>query len=738
MDILSVEEMFGRLPAKIEIDKLMKRNSVKLTKVIKVSGRSGIYNPQKISQSIWLAAKKVGGKDRELSKALGEKVLVVLRTRYPNGEAIKTSQIGEVVEKVLVENGHAKTSQEFIRYRENKKHLHKDKESLGVVDDIGLSYNTLYILKRRFLKRDEEGSVAETPKEMLVRVAGFLSDEEKGKENKEKWFKKFFEIMTSFEFLPGSRTLTNAGKKHAQLANCFVWPIEDDIDKIFEILHKSTLIKKHGGGCGYNFSKVRPEGDLVSGIPGLAGGPVKMIEMFDLMTSLFKQEGKYESGNMAILNANHPDIFKFIACKQSDGYLSKTNISIGITDRFMEAVAKNKNWDLINPRTGEVENTVNARSILELIASMAWQSGDPGIINLSAINKGTKLANPMLKSKGPIQTTNPCGEVPLYPFESCNLGYVNFTKFVKDGEFDFQKLAEVMRIAVRLMDNVIDASWFPLKEVTDSVRNYRRIGIGCVGWAQTLSLLEIPYDSDKACKLAEDITKKMYQTAFKQSCSLAEEKGPFPFVRDSIWANKKRKPRNVALLTFPPSSSNAVICETSFGIEPYFALAYEQNVLGGIRLKTVVPAFVKKLKEKRIYSDELIQKVIDNHGSCQGMKEVPVSIQKIFKTAHDIHWQDHIKMQAAFQKWTDNAITKTINMSSSVTPQDIEDAFTLAWKLGCKGLTVYRDKTKKNQVFEFGAKQQTKSRKCPNCEIKLIKDNKCYKCKSCGFSTCEL
>ncbi len=710
----------------------------KIKQVIKLTGNLQDFTPKKITQSIWLAAKKVGGKDKDLSITLGEKVTVVLQTKYENGESVKTIEIGETVEKILIEHGHVQTAQEFIRYRENKKHFHKDKKSLGVEDDIGLSYNTLYILKRRFLKRDEEGETIETPKEMLARVARFLSDEERGRENKEKWYKKFLEVMVSFEFLPGSRTLTNAGKKHAQLANCFVWPIEDDIDKIFEILHKSTLIKKHGGGCGYNFSKVRPEGDSVSGIPGLAGGPVKMIEMFDLMTSLFRQEGKYESGNMAILNVSHPDIFKFIACKQSDGYLSKTNISIGITDRFMEAVTKNKDWDLINPRTGEVENTVNAKSIIELMASMAWQSGDPGIINLSAMNRGTKLSNPMLKTKGPIQTTNPCGEVPLYPFESCNLGYVNFTKFVKGKEFDFQRLSEVMKVGVRLLDNVIDASWFPIKEVTDSVKNYRRIGIGCVGWAETLSLLGIAYDSERAFKLAEEVTKKMYETAFKQSCDLAKEKGPFPFVRDSIWANKKRKPRNVALLTFPPSSSNAVICETSFGVEPYFALAYEQNVLGGMRLKTVVPAFVKKLKEKGVYSDKLIHKVINNHGSCQGMKEVPVGIQRIFKTAHDIAWKDHIKMQAAFQKWTDNAITKTINMSSSATPQDIEDAFTLAWKLGCKGLTIYRDKTKKNQVFEFGGKKQTKSRKCPNCEIKLIKDNKCYKCQKCGFSTCEL
>jgi ribonucleoside-diphosphate reductase alpha chain len=373
------------------------------------------------------------------------------------------------------------------------------------------------------------------------------------------------------------------------------------------------------------------------------------------------------------------------------------------------------------------------------MASMAWQTGDPGIINLSAINKGTKLANPLLRKRGPIMATNVCGEIPLYPYESCNLGYINFTKFVKDKKFDFRELRKVMKVAVRLMDNVIEASWFPVKEITESVRNHRRIGIGCVGWAEALCLLEIPYDSPRAFALAEKITKTMHQTAFNTSCDLAEEKGPFPLVRDSIWANRKRKPRNVAFITFPPSSSNAVICETSYGIEPYFALAYEQNVMDGTRLKTITPLFVRKLMERGIYSDKLIQKVIDNHGSAQGIREIPTDLKKIFKVAHDINWKDHIKMQAAFQKWTDNAITKTINMPSSSTAKEVEDAFVLAWKLGCKGLTIYRDKTKDNQVFNFGGDGNVKLPKmCPTCNIKLVKDKNCYKCKKCGFSTCEL
>jgi len=716
-------------------------------KVIKLSGHKEYYDPEKITNSIWLAAQKVGGKDKGLAITLGGEVTRTLEEKYPNGEAILTSEIGEFVERVLIERGHTKTAKEFIRHRENKKHVRQDRESLGVEDDIGLTYNTLYILKQRYLKRDSKGKIIETPKGMFDRVARFLAGVEKTKKLREKWYKEFYEVMVNFEFHPGTRPLANAGKKEAQLGNCFVWPIEDNIDHIFEILYQSTLIKKHGGGCGYNFSNLRPEGDVVGGIPDLAAGPVKIIEMFDLMTSLFRQEGKYESGNMAVLNANHADIFNFISSKQTDGYLSKTNISVGITDEFMEAALSGKNWDLINPRTGEVVNTVKASSVLELMANMAWQTGDPGILNLSAINKGNQLGNPLLKKRGPILSTNVCGEIPQYPYESCNLGYVNFVKFIKPpaqrasgpAGFDFDHLVKVMGVATRLMDNVISASWFPVREVTEAVRNHRRIGIGCVGWAEALARMEIPYDSKDAFDLAEKITKTMYKAAFDASVALAKEKGPFPLVGDSIWANKKNKPRNVALLTFPPSSGNAVIAETTFGIEPYFALAYEQNVLDGMRLRTIVPYFVEKLKERGIYSEELIQEVIDNNGSIQEIPEIPSDLKKIFKVAHDISWRDHVKMQASFQKWTDNAITKTINMPSTATPNDIEEAYILAWKLGCKGLTVYRDRTKKDQVFEFGSSSKSVAlKKCPVCESALVKDKRCYKCKRCGFSTCEL
>lgn len=716
--------------------KKIKRIPLLEKKVLKADGRQEGFSLEKVANSIWGAARDVGGRDRLLSDKLAEEVAVYLETKLNGQVQIKSNIIGEAVEKVLIEKGHAKTAKAFILHRENKKHALQDKSSLGVTDDIGVSYNSLYILKTRYLQKKESGEITETPKKMLERVAKFLANVEKTPAKRKKYYREFLDLMLSFDFLPAGRTLANAGTKSSQLANCFVWPLGDDINEIFDILHKSTLVKKNGGGCGYNFSNVRPEGDSVAGTPNLAAGPVKMMEMFNMMTGLFKQDGKYESGNMAILNVDHPDIFNFISAKQNDGYLSKTNISVGITDEFMKAVISDKDWKLVNPRTKEVVNVVQARSILDLMAAMAWQTGDPGIINLSAINRGTRFANPLLEKRGPIWATNPCGEVPLFPYESCNLGQVTFTHFVKNGTFDFGKLAKVMRIATRLMDNVISASWFPVKEVTDSVKNHRRIGIGGMGWAEALVLMGIAYDSKEAFALAEKVAKTMADVAFEASVEIAREKGPFPYVVDSIWANKKDKPRNVSLLTFPPTSNVAMIADTTFGIEPYFSLAYEQNVMEGTRLQTVIPLFVEKLKERGIYSFELIQKIIENHGSVQGIKEIPADLKKVFKVAHDVSWRDHIRMQSAFQKYTDNAITKTINMASETTPNDIKEAYIFAWKHDCKGLTVYRDKTKKDQVISFGENPREKD--CPHCSIPLIRDKKCLKCERCGFSTCEL
>lgn len=714
--------------------------------VIKRNQTQEKFQTQKIEESIWTAARNVGGQDKNLAHRLATEAIEYLKTVYKNRKEIHTSDIASAVEKVLVTNGHYITVKEYILSREHKRQEFQKFRELGVSDDIGkLSYNALFILKERYLWKDENGKTIETPKGMLNRVAKAVAKAEKTKALQKKWEKEFYDLMMSWEFLPGTRVLANAGKERQQMANCFVFDIEDSIDSIFKTLYESSITKKNGGGCGYNFSKIRPKGDLVAGEAGLACGPVQIMQMFDLPTSIFRQQGRYESGNMAILNADHPDIFEFITAKDKDGVLPKTNISIGITNKFMKAVKNDADWDLINPRTGEVVNTVKAKSILELAATYAHKTGDPGMIFLDEINDD----NPTNKGLGPIMATNPCGEEPLYPYESCNLGYLNLPIFLetdKKGKkkYNFDRLEKAARLATRFMDDVIDVSWFPVPEQNDTIKKkFRRIGIGIVGWADLLVDMEMSYNDPESLKLAEKIMKTIAFGCHDESMYLGAEKGPFENVKYSIWANKKRQPRNIMTNTLPPSSGNAVIFGTSYSLEPFFALAYHQNILGGVRIQNVNEKLINMLKSEGIYVENLFERISENHGSIQHIKEIPERIRRLFLTAHDIHWKDHVKTQGAWQKYTDNAITKTINMSYDATVEDIKNAYILAWELGCKGITVYRDQTKQEQVFEFSDKKPADRKlragdNCPNCDEKLISSEGCIKCLSCSFSLCEI
>lgn len=721
--------------------------------VIKRDGRQEPFNAEKIANSIWTAAKNVGGKDKKLSQKIAEEVINYISDIYPIDKPITTSDIGSAVERVLVNEGHYKTVKEFIISRERKREQFTRKLKLGVLDDIGhLDYNSLFILKERYLLKNESGKTLETPKQMLERVAEFVAKAEKTQALRKKWSKEFLKIMMDWEFLPGTRVLANAGKERPQMANCFVFKIEDSIDAIFKTLYESSLTKKHGGGCGYNFSRIRPKGDSVAGEPDLAAGPIELMKMFDLPTSIFRQQGKYESGNMAVLNVNHPDILEFINAKEKDGILSKTNISIGITDDFMQAVKKDKNWELINPRNGKVTNTLKARAIWELAVTYAHRTGDPGLLFIDRINRD----NPLREKFGPIDATNPCGEIPQYPYESCNLGYLNLTRFNDKGKFNYKKLAGTCEIATRFMDNVIDTSWFPVEGQREAIPSFRRIGIGVVGLADLLTDLKIPYGSKESIELSEKISKTISDSCHKASCDLGEEKGPFPYIKESLWKNNKKKPRNITTNTLPPSSGNAVIFGTSYSIEPYFALAYYQNVLGGMRIKNVNNKLEELLKEEGIQVDNLFERIFENHGSIQHIDEIPNHIKKLFLTAHEIHWKDHLKMQAAWQKYIDNAITKTINLSSDTTIDTVGQAYMMAWELGCKGVTIYRDRSKSSQVIEFGnnngddirkniKKQKEKSFRelvggdtCPECSSTLTESEGCVKCISCGFSLCML
>ncbi len=714
------------------------------SKVIKRDQSKESFQRKKIKSSISTACKNVGKEDTELVNKIFKKVLEYIADVYPSKPPIKTTDIGSAVERILVTSGNYEVVKEFIISREQKRQEFIKKTELGVKDDIGhLDYNSLFILKERYLRKDSQGKTIETPKQMLGRVAKAVAKAEKNAKLRKKWEKKFYRLMMEWKFLPGTRVLANAGKNKQQMGNCFVFGIEDSVDSIFKSLYESSVTKKHGGGCGYNFSNLRPKGDQVAGEPNLASGPVQIMHMFDLPTSIFRQQGKYESGNMSILNASHPDILEFIVAKEKDGIMPKTNTSIGASDKFMEAVKKGKKWRLINPRSKKATNTIEASAVFELATTYAHRTGDPGMLFLDHMNEG----NPMIDEFGPIQATNVCGEIPLYPYEACNLGYIHLTTFVEKAnngkaKINYKKLAETAEIATRFMDNVIEVAWFPIKEQDEYVKKLRRIGIGIVGWAEVLVDLKIPYTDPKALKVAEKVMKTIKNACRRASVELGKEKGPFEYIEKSKWKRRKNKPRNIATNTLPPSSSNAVIAETTFSLEPFFALGFYQNVLDGERIKHVNKKLEEVLKEEGIVVENLTERIFENHGSVQHIKEIPAKIRKLFLTAHEIHWKDHVKMQAAWQKHIDNAVTKTINMSHDATVDDVENAYMLAWELGCKGITIYRDQSKKDQVIEFGdQKKKNKKAKggepCPECGEKLISSGGCVKCASCSFSYCE-
>lgn len=571
--------------------------------------------------------------------------------------------------------------------------------------DLGLSDKAVERLKKCYLWRDEKENVVETPYGLVKRVTKVISSVEKTQSQKKKWQEKFEEVMVNKDFWPGTMILLNAGKPQAQFGNCYVLPIDDSIEGIFQTLYDSSVVKKYGGGFGCNFSVLRPKDDSVGGIPGLAAGPVKLIRLFDDASGIYIAQNRYMGGNMVMLDASHPDIIEFLSCKEQDGTFPWTNISITANDAFMRAVSTGKQWRLINPRTKKVVNTIPARTILDLAAHYAHKTGDPGLMFVDNANRN----NPLAKGYGPINCTNLCGELPLYPYEACNLGYINLFNFVVPEEqrgkgklFDYKRLAEVAKIAVRFMDNTVEAASFPVKKINEMVKSVRRLGIGVCGWADCLAELEIPYDSNRAFALGEELMGAIADACHEASFELGDEKGAFPLVTKSIWAKNKHKPRNVGTNTLPPSSSNAVIFNVSYSIEPFFGLAYQLNILDGDVVSTVNDTLLRKLKKRNIKTDGLVDKILADSGSIQKIAGIPDSIKKAFKTTQDIDYKAHIKMQAAFQKYTDNSISKTINLPNSASEDDVKKAFVLAWKLGCKGITVYRDGSKQGQVINYG------------------------------------
>lgn len=564
-----------------------------------------------------------------------------------------------------------------------------------------LSENALTVLRKRYLKKDPQGKPLETPEKMFRRVAHHIARAEKAYGADERRAAEieeaFYNLMTSFRFLPNSPTLMNAGRRLGQLAACFVLPVEDSMEGIFDALRNAALIHKSGGGTGFSFSRLRPKNSNVGSTGGVASGPVSFMKIFNTATEQVKQGGTRRGANMAILRVDHPDILEFIHCKSSGRELNNFNISVAVTDAFMRAAAAGEEYDLLDPRDRRAVARLNAAEVYAALISQAWKTGDPGIIFLDRMN-----ADNPTPELGEIESTNPCGEQPLLPMEACNLGSINLACFVRPGAgIDWEALRETVALAVRFLDDTIDMSRYPLPEITAKVQGNRKVGLGVMGFADLLFELGVPYDSEEALQTAESVMAYIQKTAHAASEALAEERGVFPNWERSLYGKRGLKRRNATLTTIAPTGTLSIIAGCSSGIEPLFALSFVRRVMDNDRLLEVNPIFERTARLRGFYSAELMDRIA-REGSIRNMEEIPEDVRRVFVTAHDISPEWHVRMQAAFQKHTDNAVSKTVNLPRQATVDDVRRVYDLAFELGCKGVTIYRDGSKENQVLSVG------------------------------------
>jgi len=853
----------------------MVENEETISKIRKRDGRIADFNKNKITEAIWKAAQSVGGQNKEIAKKLSNKVVEILEKKF-KGRTPGVEEIQDVVEKVLIESGHAKTAKAYILYRQRRAELRKEKQIVlekEEIDDIDKKFdlNALKVLKARYLRKDENGKLMEIPKELFTRVAvhaalpdllydervfdkassgsefevevfdfeknenkfsigkyrlnryhlealkrmydrfnrnkqikvtwsTFLEMLKKGEFSKyEKIIEKFYEIMAEHLFLPNTPAIANFGNPLGMGSACFVLGIDDSIESIMDTLKKTAIVFKAGGGMGYNFSKLRPEGDFVSSTSGIASGPISFMRLFDMMTEVIKQGGIRRGANMGILDSNHPDIEKFIKAKEGNKALRNFNISVLMMADFWKHYNEDKPYPLVNPRTGGVVREVNPRMLFDMIIYQAWESAEPGVIFFDHVNK----YNPFYKHLGPILTTNPCGEVLAYPNESCNLGSINVWTFVKENEngevyFDWDGLKEIVKIATKFLDNVIDVNKFPLKEIEEMTLKTRKIGLGVMGVGDLLYELRLPYNSERGRDFMEQLMEFINYYSKIESIELAKERGPLPYFDKSFYPEgklpfagfeekarwhfnwnevvadiKKHGIRNGFTTVIAPTGSISMIAGCSSGIEPVYSLVFEKNVKVG-SFYYIDPVFEKVMRREGLYDDDLMREINEKAGRIQDIAYIPPELKGVFVTAFDISPEDHIRALASFQKWVDSSISKTNNFPASATVDDMRRSYMLAYELGCKDVTVFRDTSIKDQVLVAPKKKEevkevehskreiieasepepqpvpkldsnksiylsAKNRElkeCPNCENKLSYQESCVMCPECGWGLC--
>lgn len=578
---------------------------------------------------------------------------------------------------------------------------------------MNITENARTVLEKRYLIRDVQGKALETVPQLFQRVASAIAQADRNYDPQadvEKTAQEFYDTMTDLRFLPNSPTLMNAGRELGQLSACFVLPVGDSMEEIFEAVKQAALIHKSGGGTGFSFSRLRPRGSVVNSTGGVASGPISFMKVFNTATEAVKQGGTRRGANMGILQVDHPDILDFISCKSDNNEINNFNISVAITEGFMQAVLAGEDYPLIDPRTKQEVGRLNAREVYDKIVDAAWRNGEPGIVFIDRLNRDN-----VVPSQGRIESTNPCGEQPLLPYESCNLGSINLAQMVKGEkkkEIDWDKLGQTVDTAVHFLDNVIDVNKYPIPEIDRVTKLTRKVGLGVMAFADLLMLLGVPYNSQEGVEIGQQIMGFIQRRAKEQSRRLAETRGAFPLFGESIY--KDETPiRNATVTTIAPTGTLSIIAGVSGGVEPVFAFAFIRNVMDGDELIEVNPLLRRRLEERGLYSDELMKKVIAQ-GSLQHIEEIPQDIKDVFVCAHDVSPQWHIRMQAAFQKHTDNAVSKTVNFPHSATREDVDKVYRLAYELGCKGVTIYRDGSRGSQVLNIGkVSKEAKSDEAP-------------------------